>query len=229
MIQYKAVLLDAGQTLWNMTRTSVQIYHEALESLGVHVALARPEEVFPKVRERLKPASEALETSGVPSEPEQIKAIRIRFNAELSRQLGLDVAGPELLRAVQPGFEFNDELYPDTMPALKALHGSYRLAVVSNGAEQAETCLRLGIDSYFDYIIGSQHVGLRKPMPEIFHMALSALGVGSKEAVMVGDDWEADITGAEGVGIKKLSQKGEAPLPTEPQECACQLYKAQVV
>jgi len=50
------------------------------------------------------------------------------------------VSPPELLRVVQPGSKSADELYPDTIPALRALHGSYRLAIVSNGAEQAETC-----------------------------------------------------------------------------------------
>ena len=35
-------------------------------------------------------------------------------------------------------------------------------------------------------------------------MALSRLKVGPEQAVMVGDDWETDIVGAEGVGVKPL-------------------------
>lgn len=41
-------------------------------------------------------------------------------------------------------------------------------------------------------------------MPEMFHLALSALDVGPQQAVMVGDTWAADVVGAEAVGIKAL-------------------------
>ena len=43
--------------------------------------------------------------------------------------------------------------------------------------------------------------GLLKPWPEIFHFALSATQSELRESLMIGDSWEADITGAHGVGM----------------------------
>ena len=40
-----------------------------------------------------------------------------------------------------------------------------------------------------------------KPWPEIFHFALSATQSELRESLMIGDSWEADMTGAHGVGM----------------------------
>ena len=57
------------------------------------------------------------------------------------------------------------------------------------------------IDRYFKKIILSEDLGVLKPWPEIFHFALSATQSELRESLMIGDSWEADITGAHGVGM----------------------------
>ena len=183
----KAVLLDAGGTLWRGAETAARVWHDALSSLGVELPFSRVEEAERKVVRRLAPDWAALETSGVPNTVEKIKALLSKFNSAMVAELGLAIDAGLLYGPVDAGFQSVQELYPDTIPVLDRLHGSYRLAVVSNGVNQAKVCRRLGIDRFFDEIIGSLHVGLRKPMPEIFHMALEALGAEPHEAVMVGD------------------------------------------
>ena len=69
---------------------------------------------------------------------------------------------------------------------------------------QNDIAERLGIATYFDTIIGSVHVGFKKPMPEIFQMALTALSVGPDQAIMVGDNWEDDVEGAKKAGIRGI-------------------------
>ncbi len=58
-----------------------------------------------------------------------------------------------------------------------------------------------GVDRYFKKIILSEDLGVLKPWPEIFHFALSATQSELRESLMIGDSWEADITGAHGVGM----------------------------
>jgi putative hydrolase of the HAD superfamily len=61
-----------------------------------------------------------------------------------------------------------------------------------------------GMDAYFDDYVFSTDVGLRKPHPKIFKIALSNLGVDASEAMYEGNSLAQDIRGAKGVGIKAV-------------------------
>lgn len=63
---------------------------------------------------------------------------------------------------------------------------------------------QLGLRSYFDAIIISEEVGIRKPDQEIYRIALDRLGVTAEETVIVGDHPVNDIWGAAKVGIKGI-------------------------
>lgn len=94
-------------------------------------------------------------------------------------------------------------LYPDVEPALKALRDRYRLALLSNGTPdlQREKIRRSRLGAYFNAILISGEIGVRKPDPGIFGLALGKLGVSADEAVMVGNRLDSDILGAKNVGI----------------------------
>ena len=117
--------------------------------------------------------------------------------------LGLSVDLARLRGVAADLFAANVELYPETLEVLTELRAmSIQVAMVSNGVNRDRTARWLGIDEYLDPIIGSLHVGFAKPSPKIFHLALSALGIGPEEAIMVGDEWEADVLGAGGVRMR---------------------------
>ena len=56
----------------------------------------------------------------------------------------------------------------------------------------------------FDAEVFSCSVGLRKPDPRIYHLALEQLGVEPGEAVFVGDGANDELAGAERVGMKAI-------------------------
>jgi putative hydrolase of the HAD superfamily len=62
----------------------------------------------------------------------------------------------------------------------------------------------LGLTRYFDVILTSAALGVRKPRPEPFLEMLKLLGIEAAEAVMVGNSMEADIAGAVPLGIKTI-------------------------
>jgi putative hydrolase of the HAD superfamily len=66
---------------------------------------------------------------------------------------------------------------------------------------------------FFELIVCSRDLGIRKPNPEIFKYVLDSLKVKPSEAVHVGDNVEADMLGAENVGITPIWIKtpGETP------------------
>lgn len=55
-----------------------------------------------------------------------------------------------------------------------------------------------------DTIVLSSDVGVRKPDPEIFHLALERLHSEPASAVFIGNDWAADITGARRIGLTAI-------------------------
>jgi putative hydrolase of the HAD superfamily len=65
----------------------------------------------------------------------------------------------------------------------------------------------------FDATVFSCAVGLRKPDPRIYRLALEELGVEPKEAMFVGDGANDELAGAERVGMQPvlIHREGEAP------------------
>jgi len=64
-----------------------------------------------------------------------------------------------------------------------------------------------GLDRYFDDMIFSSDVGLRKPHPRIFKMALFNLGVEKESSMYVGNSLQFDVRGAKSVGMKAVLKK----------------------
>ncbi|MGH9408154.1 MAG: HAD-IA family hydrolase, partial [Vicinamibacterales bacterium] len=62
-----------------------------------------------------------------------------------------------------------------------------------------------------------EDVGVSKPDPLIFQIALDRLGIAPPDAIMVGDSWAADITGAARAGIAAVwFNRDRQPMPAEP-------------
>ena len=64
-----------------------------------------------------------------------------------------------------------------------------------------------GLDQYFDDMVFSTDVGLRKPHPKVFKIALSNLGVSASDAMYIGNSLYHDIKGAKGVGMKAVLKR----------------------
>src|SRR5262249_27649227 len=65
----------------------------------------------------------------------------------------------------------------------------------------ATICEEVGLRPYVDALVDSTVVGVRKPEPEIFHHALTRLGLAPGAVVFVGDSLGRDLAGARGVGM----------------------------
>ena len=61
---------------------------------------------------------------------------------------------------------------------------------------------KVGIENYFETLVISSEVGIKKPDPGIFLIALKNLGLKHDEAVYIGDRVEYDAKGAENEGMQ---------------------------
>jgi putative hydrolase of the HAD superfamily len=123
-------------------------------------------------------------------------------------------------RALKAYFAYSEtrwELMPGAHETLAALAGrGWRLGLISNASD--EDNVRRLLDNFdlrrwFDPILISAAVGMRKPNPRIFEMALAAWGLPPEQAAMVGDTLGADVLGAQLAGLRSvwLAARAEAP------------------
>jgi HAD superfamily hydrolase (TIGR01662 family) len=92
----------------------------------------------------------------------------------------------------------------------------YRLGMISNASDDADVQAlidKAGVRPYFEVILTSAAVGIRKPNPRIFHMALERLGTSPGKTAMVGDTLGADILGANNAGMFSIWITRRADVP----------------
>ncbi len=111
--------------------------------------------------------------------------------------------------------------YPegDAVPTLKKLRErGYRLGLISNAADDENVQAlvdKAGLRDYFELILSSAACGIRKPDKRIFHIALEGLKVPPERTAMVGDTLEADIQGANLIGMYSIWINRRAELPPD--------------
>ena len=89
---------------------------------------------------------------------------------------------------------------------LEELYPYYSMHIITNGFHgvQHNKLHQSGLMDYFKSVTTSEEVGLKKPHPVIFQKALTKAKAEPKESLMVGYTFEADILGAEAVGMYTL-------------------------
>jgi putative hydrolase of the HAD superfamily len=104
---------------------------------------------------------------------------------------------------VREGFMPLFDEVKDTLSRLRSR--GMRLGVLSNFPPHLEeTLARHGIHDYFDFFVVSSLVGLEKPDPAIFELAIERAGVPKEEILYVGDNVDDDIRGARAVGLPAI-------------------------
>ena len=100
----------------------------------------------------------------------------------------------------------NNHLFDGAIELLEYLHPKYELHIITNGFEEVQN-LKLeksGIEKYFNSIITSESVGVKKPNPRVFKYALDKANAKAENSIMIGDNLEADIIGAIQCGITSI-------------------------
>ncbi len=86
---------------------------------------------------------------------------------------------------------------------LDYLHGRYTMHIITNGFAEIQA---IKMDSseiahYFTHVVTSENANAKKPDPLVFQYAMEISGTNASESLMIGDNYEADIMGAKGVGL----------------------------
>jgi putative hydrolase of the HAD superfamily len=204
----KVVLFDLGNTLiyfdstWpEVTAQSDQALYSSLTQSGYKL-----DEAFPRIYNlRMDRYYQERET-------EFIEYTAELFLRDLLKEYGYDqVPGEVIKKAVAAQFAVSQAHWlpeQDALPLLELLKSEgYRIGLISNAidAKDVRTLIDKGnFAPYFEITLISAEVGLRKPHPRIFQLALDHFKIHPGEAVMVGDTLGADILGANNIGIPSV-------------------------
>jgi putative hydrolase of the HAD superfamily len=116
----------------------------------------------------------------------------------------------EELAAIRDEFFAGDIVDRQILDFLRSLRGTHTTGLISNAwSDLRDYMAREKMEDAFDHIIISAEVGVAKPEPKIFQIALEKAGVQAHEAVFV-DDFYVNIEGCEKVGIKGIHFKDAA-------------------
>jgi len=113
----------------------------------------------------------------------------------------------------------NWQLEKDTVSCLESLQQSrYKMGLISNAGDDRDVqqlVRKFGIAPYFDIVLTSAACGYRKPHQRIFETALDYLNIPPEEIAMVGDTLDADILGANRMGMYSIWITRRVDIPTD--------------
>ncbi len=199
--QITDVFFDLDHTLWDFDRNSALAFERVFRTHDIPLAVSE----FIKEYEPINFNYWKLYREERITKAELRRG---RFNDAFAR---FDMAFPlttidALSDAYIDELPKDNYLFDGTGEILDYLKSRYRLHIITNGFFEVQH-LKLknsGIATYFDTVMTSEEAGAKKPNPVIFHAALEQAAREPGNCVMIGDTFEADILGAEAVGMQVL-------------------------
>lgn len=204
MKRYTTLFIDLDNTLYDFSGNSREAYCAVYALLGYGRWFDSFEHYF-TIYEGYNQQLWALYAEGKITK-EHLNAERYAHPLRVAGVPDADAVGARFWAEAMQRLPLGRRLMPYAREALEYLRPRYRLYILSNGFTelQARKMQSAGIDHYFDGVVLSEDIGVNKPDPAIFEHALWVAGVSKAETLMIGDNFEVDIEGAQQVGIDQV-------------------------
>lgn len=124
--------------------------------------------------------------------------------------IAADTVEPLAARVAQYCNAAARECIEEARPTLEALHARFPMILVSNFYGNVSAVLEdFDLLKYFNRIIESAVVGVRKPDPAIFALGVEALGLPAPNVLVIGDSYKKDILPTLSLGCHVAWLKGK--------------------
>jgi putative hydrolase of the HAD superfamily len=205
-VRFKAVFLDAGETMIHPHPSFGELFAEVLAEAGHRVEIQRILDTVSVYSQRW--AETARRDGPWSTSSTSSREFWMQIYTGFLADLGVKGEAPSLDELAQTMYRtFSDpgsyRAYPDVLPALEALsERGYSLGLVSNFEEWLELVLEaVELTTFLPVRVISGVEGIEKPDPRIFEIALERAGVAAEESVYVGDHPHFDVEASEAVGM----------------------------
>ncbi|TMM29499.1 noncanonical pyrimidine nucleotidase, YjjG family [Polaribacter aestuariivivens] len=195
------VFFDLDHTLWDFEKNSELTFHKIFADNGIAITLQDFLEVYKPLNLEYWKLYREEKISKKALRYERLKKTFDAVNYTISDDL-IDKIAIEYIDNLA---NFN-HLFDGTFELLDYLKEKYTLHIITNGFEeiQSKKMMNSKIHHYFDKIITSDSVGVKKPNPKIFNYALESAKATKESSIMIGDSLEADVQGALNIGLKAI-------------------------
>jgi putative hydrolase of the HAD superfamily len=210
----RAIFFDAGNTLIHMDYDAIAA---ALAREGAVATAGDVQRAEWRARVRLDAGFQPGASTEHPSTGERYVGLLLEE---------LDVRRPATVaaliawrRAYNPPKGLWTVREPEANAALAlARRSGLTTAVISNSNGTIDDILTgLGLARHLDFVIDSSRVGVEKPDPRIFHLALERAGLQPAQAVYIGDLYSIDVLGARAAGLHAILMDPGGCWP--PRDC----------
>ena len=197
----KHVFFDLDHTLWDFETNSALAFQKIFDDHGLPIDLDAFLPVYKplniqywKLYREERVSKAALRYGRL---KDTFNALEHNVSDELIDQLAIDY--------IENLPKFN-HLIDGATDILNYLQHKYTLHIITNGFEEVQSrkLKSTQIDHFFDQVITSEAVGVKKPNPRVFEHAMEVSKASPKESIMIGDSLEADIEGALQVGMNAI-------------------------
>jgi putative hydrolase of the HAD superfamily len=203
---WDTLVTDSAENLRAQRALRIRAIGRALSEAGLAMTEVEVEEIHERSGVRL--AERFWSQHRDPSREEQLRLVLDTAAPGTAARLTPAAFAAALDAYTSPVLAHPPELSPGAARAVQELAArGVTLGIVSNtgrtpGVVLRQVLERYGLLDYFGAISYSDEVGIRKPAAEIFEVTLARAGVGAAEAVHIGDNPDADVVGAQRIGMR---------------------------
>lgn len=192
------IFFDLDHTLWDFETNSDIAFKTTFQKNNVNVSLEKFLNYYRPINQKYwklyredRVSKSELRYGRL---NDTFKKINMKVPDELIENLAIDYID------VLPN---SNVLFEGAHDILEHLQTNYQLHIITNGFNEVQykKMDQSDLTKYFKTIITSEDAGVKKPNPTIFKYALAQTNAVSRESIMIGDNWEADIMGAKGAGF----------------------------
>ena len=195
------VFFDLDHTLWDFEKNSELTFYKIFDELQFKIDVPYFLEVYKPLNRMFWRMYREEKISKEDLRYQRLKTVFDKIDFSISDDYINKIAVDYI--NYLPNF---NHLFDDTFEVLDYLKNKYTLHIITNGFEEIQTkkMQSSNILQYFDKVITSESVGVKKPNPKVFTYALELANANNKNSIMIGDSIEADIDGALNVGMKAI-------------------------
>ncbi len=188
-------------TLWDFEKNSDLTFYKVFDRQQVDVNLDDFLKVYKPLNREFWKLYREEKISKETLRYQRLKKAFDAVNYSISDTL-IDIIAIEYIEFL-PHF---NHLFDHAFDVLEYLKPKYQLHIITNGFEEIQTkkMQSSNIHHYFEKIITSESVGVKKPNPKVFEHAMKMAKATKDNSIMIGDSVEADIEGALQVGMKAI-------------------------
>ena len=206
------VFFDLDHTLWDFEANSDKTFAYIFERNQVALDLERFTNTYRPINRKYWKLFREDKVS-----KSDLRYCRLR---EAFDALGFE-AGDDLIHTLSEEYiaflSLNNQLFAHALEVLEYLREKYSLHIITNGFEEVQhrKLASSRLEPYFQHVVTSENVGVKKPDPRIFEYALEKAEASPSESIMIGDNYEADIQGALNVGMRAIMCEFNGEMPRE--------------